>query len=128
MSYATVPYATLPYATLPPYPTPVRKVGAPLVAIIALGTVAGLILSLLGAIPVVGEILVGLFALPAFGVSLFVVYLMIVFGFGWEPAVVTLAVDGLLTSLRQRNRRLDRTLFNVTEPGLSMLACGLAVT
>ena len=49
MSYATVPHATLPYATLPPYPTPVRKVGAPLVAIIALGTVAGLILSLLTA-------------------------------------------------------------------------------
>ena len=42
-------YATVPYATLPPYPTPVRKVGAPLVAIIALGTVAGLILSLLTA-------------------------------------------------------------------------------
>jgi RsiW-degrading membrane proteinase PrsW (M82 family) len=34
---------------VPPYPSPVRKVGAPLAAIIALGTLAGLILSLLTA-------------------------------------------------------------------------------
>ena len=33
----------------PPYPTPVRKVGAPLAAIICLGTLAGLILTLLTA-------------------------------------------------------------------------------
>ena len=38
-----------PYATVPPFPTPVRKVGAPLAALIALGTLAGLILSLLTA-------------------------------------------------------------------------------
>ena len=37
------------YATVPPYPSPVRKVGAPLAAVIALGTLAGLILSLLTA-------------------------------------------------------------------------------
>ena len=37
------------YVTVPPYPSPVRKVGAPLAAIIALGTLAGLILSLLTA-------------------------------------------------------------------------------
>jgi hypothetical protein len=41
--------------------------------------VCGLILSLLGAIPVIGEILVGALAVPAFGASLFVVYLLIVF-------------------------------------------------
>jgi len=34
---------------VPPYPSPVRKVGAPLAAIIVLGTLAGLILSLLTA-------------------------------------------------------------------------------
>ena len=37
------------YATVPPFPTPTRKVGAPLAALIALGTLAGLILSLLTA-------------------------------------------------------------------------------
>ena len=37
------------YAFVPPFPLPVRKVGAPLAAILALGTVAALILSLLTA-------------------------------------------------------------------------------
>ena len=53
--------------------------------------------------------------------------LAIVFGFGWEAAAVTLAVDGLVTSLRQPTRRLDRTLFNVAEPALSIVACGLVL-
>ncbi len=35
------------YATVPPFPRPVRRVGAPLAAIIALGTLAALILGLL---------------------------------------------------------------------------------
>lgn len=42
------------YATLPPLPRPIRKVGAPLAAIIACGTVAGLILILLTAVNPVG--------------------------------------------------------------------------
>jgi putative nucleotidyltransferase with HDIG domain len=50
--------------------------------------------------------------------------LMSVLAFGWEPAVLTVAIDGLLTSLRQKNRRLERTLFNAAEPALSMSACG----
>jgi len=41
--------ALVSYATVPPFPSPVRKVGAPLAAIIALGTLAALILSLLTA-------------------------------------------------------------------------------
>jgi hypothetical protein len=41
--------------------------------------IGGLILSLLGAIPVVGEILVGILAIPAFGASLFIVYLLVIF-------------------------------------------------
>lgn len=45
------------YATVPPYPSPVRKVGAPLAAIIALGTLAGLILSLLTAVNPAGTAL-----------------------------------------------------------------------
>lgn len=40
----------MPYATLPPLPTPVRKVGAPLAASVALGTLAGLILTLITAV------------------------------------------------------------------------------
>jgi len=38
------------YATLPPLPSPVRKVGAPLAVIVALGTVAALILTLITAV------------------------------------------------------------------------------
>ncbi len=39
--------------------------------------------------------------------------------FGPAPATVTVAIDGLWTSVRQQHRRLDRTLFNVAEPALS---------
>ncbi len=40
----------LSYATVPPMPTPVRKVGAPLAAIIGLGTLLGLLLILITAV------------------------------------------------------------------------------
>jgi len=52
--------------------------------------ICGLVLSLIGAIPYLGEIFVGLMALPAFAVSLFIVYLLIVFFFTLMigPAVV----------------------------------------
>ncbi len=52
---------------------------------------------------------------------------VIALGFGWAPAVLTVAVDGLLASLRQRPRRIDRILFNVTEPAVSMLACAVVL-
>ncbi len=42
------------YATTPPFPRPIRKVGAPLAVIVALGTLAGLILILLTAVNPVG--------------------------------------------------------------------------
>jgi putative nucleotidyltransferase with HDIG domain len=45
--------------------------------------------------------------------------------FGPAPATVTVAVDGLWTSLRHRDRRLYRMLFNVVEPAISTLAAGL---
>lgn len=44
-----VSYAGVPYFIVPPLPQPVRKVGAPLAAIIALGTLAGIILVLVTA-------------------------------------------------------------------------------
>ena len=47
----------MPYPTIPPYPAPVRKVGAPLAAIVALGTLAGVILSLLTAVNPAGALL-----------------------------------------------------------------------
>jgi len=52
--------------------------------------IAGLILSLLGAIPYFGEIFTGLMIIPAFGASLFIVYLFIVFMFTimFGPAIV----------------------------------------
>lgn len=45
------------YATLPPFPRPVRKVGASLAVIIVLGTIAGLILTLLTAVNPAGTAL-----------------------------------------------------------------------
>lgn len=45
------------YATVPPLPRPVRKVGAPLAAIIGMGTVAGLILILVTAVSPGGAVL-----------------------------------------------------------------------
>ncbi len=52
-----------------------------LVGFIALVVAGGLLLSLLGAIPQVGEVIVGLLALPALGASLFIVYLLVVLFF-----------------------------------------------
>jgi hypothetical protein len=50
-----------------------------IVAFVALIVVLGLIFSLLGAIPLVGEIIVGLLAVAGFIAALFVVYLLVVF-------------------------------------------------
>lgn len=44
--------------------------------------------------------------------------------FGPAPATLTVAADGLWSSLRHRERRLDRTLFNVAEPAISTLSAG----
>jgi hypothetical protein len=52
----------------------------PLLFIISL-VICGLIISLIGAIPSVGELFIGIMALPAFAASLFIVYLLIVFLF-----------------------------------------------
>jgi hypothetical protein len=61
-----------------------------ILAFIALIAVAGLIFSLLGAIPVAGEIIVGLLAIFGFVAALFVVYLLIVLLFSLllGPSVV----------------------------------------
>lgn len=50
--------------------------------------------------------------------DLFVVALMILFG--PAPAIVTVAVDGFLASRRLRHRTGYRTLFNITEPVVSV--------
>ena len=47
----------------------------------ALIVVIGLVLSLIGAIPVLGDLVLGLAAIPAFAASLFVIYLLIIFVF-----------------------------------------------
>ncbi len=52
-----------------------------ILAFIALIVVGGLILSLLGAIPLAGEIIVGLLAVVGFIASLFIVYLLIVLAY-----------------------------------------------
>jgi putative nucleotidyltransferase with HDIG domain len=44
---------------------------------------------------------------------------MIVLLFGGPPATLTVAVDGLLTSVLREDRQLRRLLFNVAEPALS---------
>ena len=71
----------MPYATLPPYPRPVRKVGAPLAAIIALGTIAALFLTLLTAVNPRGTALG--FALST--VSMTLVVLCYLWLDRWEP-------------------------------------------
>lgn len=48
---------------------------------------------------------------------------VIAIGVGWEAAVVTVAVDGFLAAFRQKRPRIDRSLFNVAEPALSMALC-----
>ncbi|MCX6841006.1 MAG: hypothetical protein NTX53_01800 [candidate division WOR-3 bacterium] len=50
-----------------------------ILAFVALIVVGGLVLSLLGAIPLAGEIIVGLLAVVGFVASLFIVYLLVVF-------------------------------------------------
>lgn len=59
-------------------------------AFVALIVVLGLVLSAIGAIPVVGEILIALFAIFAFIAALFIVYLLVVFCFAiaMGPGVV----------------------------------------
>jgi hypothetical protein len=52
-----------------------------LLAFVAVIVIGGLILSLLCAIPFFGEMFVGLMALPAFAAGMFIVYLLVVFGF-----------------------------------------------
>lgn len=51
-----------------------------------------------------------------------------ILSFGAAPAVVTVAIDGLITSVRRRNRRLHRLLFNVTEPAISVWVASEAFT
>ncbi len=61
-----------------------------ILAFIALIVVAGLVLSLLGAIPIAGEIIVALLAIVGFIAALFIVYLLVVFVFSLllGPSVV----------------------------------------
>ena len=44
--------------------------------------------------------------------------------FGPAPATVTVALDGLWTSLTQQNKRWYRTLFNIAEPALGVWLAG----
>jgi len=44
--------------------------------------------------------------------------------FGPEAATLTVAVDGLWTSLTQKHRRAYRALFNIAEPAISIWAAG----
>ena len=61
-----------------------------ILAFVALIVIGGLIFSLLGAIPAIGEIIVGLLAVLGFIASLFIVYLLVVFAFSLllGPSVV----------------------------------------
>jgi putative nucleotidyltransferase with HDIG domain len=49
-------------------------------------------------------------------------FFTIVLLFGGPPAAVCLAIDGLLISVRRRNREPFRIVFNVAEPSISVLA------
>ncbi len=87
---ATLPWVS--YATVPPYPAPVRKVGAPLAAIVGLGTLAALILSLLTAVNPGGTVLGFTLATTAMAVVL-LCYLWLD---RWEPEPPRLLVMAFL--------------------------------
>ncbi len=84
------------YESREAYKFALRNIGAVLasplllVAFVAVVVVGGLIVSLLGAIPYFGEMFSGLMALPAFAAGMFIVYLLVVFGFSLllGPSVV----------------------------------------
>lgn len=85
-------YATALNSVGPPYPAPVRNVGAPLVVIIGLGSVAALILSLLTAVNPAGTLLG--FALASVAMSLVLAcYLWLD---RWEPEPPRLLVLAFL--------------------------------
>ncbi len=87
-----VSYATAFSSLGPPFPSPVRKVGAPLAAIIALGTLVGLILSLLTAVDPGGTVLgFALSSLAMAGVLLCYLWLD-----RWEPEPPRLLVMAFL--------------------------------
>ncbi len=80
------------YATVPPYPLPVRKVGAPLAAIIALGTLVALLLILLTAVNPGGTVLgLGLSTFAMAGVLLCYLWLD-----RWEPEPPRLLIMAFL--------------------------------
>ena len=56
-SYSADVPASVPYAPVPPFAAPVRKVGAPLAAIVGLGTIAALLLTLITAVNPAGTVL-----------------------------------------------------------------------
>ncbi len=87
-----VSYATGVNSLGPPLPAPVRKVGAPLAAIIALGTLVGLILSLLTAVDPGGTVLG--FALSSLAMTC--VLLCYLWLDRWEPEPPRLLVMAFL--------------------------------
>ena len=61
--------------------------------------------------------------LATFSVSDTFVFASLVW-FGPEAAALTIALDGFLVSLRAQQRRLSRSLFNLSEPALSIWLAG----
>lgn len=49
-------------------------------------------------------------------------FFTLVLVFGWAPAAVCMAIDGLLISVRRRHREPYRIIFNIAEPTVSVLA------
>lgn len=116
----------------------VNRVQAFVLVVTALG---GYVLARAGAALVAGppSILMVLLALLTIGSSRFSIKLpnspatvsvsevfvfALVLLFGPAAATVTVAIDGLITSLTQRHRRLYRALFNVAEPAISAWTAG----
>lgn len=80
------------YSTVPPLPRPVRKVGAPLAAIIAMGTITGLILLLVTAADPAGAVL----AIFLTTISMGLVLLCYLWLDRWEPEPPRLLVMAFL--------------------------------
>ena len=82
----------VPYFLTPPLPTPVRKVGAPLAAIIALGTLAGLVLVMVSATDPAGTALGFVLA----SIAMIFVLLCYMWLDRWEPEPPRLLIMAFL--------------------------------
>lgn len=113
------------YATVPPLPREVRKVGAPLAAIIAMGTVAGLLVILVTAVSPGGAVV----GLGLSTVAMALVLLCYLWLDRWEPEPPRLLIMAFLWGASVAvllslifEHVIHQTVFGADEPGFTTMA------